>query len=86
MQAASEGTVTISLERFKKLEAYEARDRQKLERLRKYQMENPKEHSQKVLNNYYKNKESINEKRRAAYKAKKEAEAAAKNEQANSTS
>jgi len=75
---SSEELVTIPLSRLKELEALEAKKIEKLNKLRKYQLENTKEYNQKVLDRYHKNKEAINEKRRAAYKAKKEAEEAAK--------
>jgi hypothetical protein len=78
MQAASEGFIMVPIERFKALEALEAKQKQSLERLHQKEKENPKEHIQKVLERYYKNRDVINEKRRAAYKAKKEAEAASK--------
>jgi hypothetical protein len=62
--------VTISAERLKELEALAA----KAKTVEKYYNSN----KSRVLDHYHKNRDAINEKRRAAYKAKKEAEAAAK--------
>lgn len=64
-------TVSISVERLRELEAAEA----KLKKIKNYKKEHPEEHKKSSLESYYRNKEVINEKRRAAYKAKKEAEA-----------
>lgn len=71
-------TVVIPLKRLKELEALEEYNKKRLEQVRKYNKEHPEEHRKTSLQTYHKNKEAINEKRRAAYKAKKEAEAAAK--------
>jgi len=68
----------ISIERLKELEALEAKRKETFKKFRERDKENPQEHSKRVLKHYYKHKDAINEKRRAAYKAKKEAEAAAK--------
>ena len=64
------GTVTISLERLKKLEELE----RKAETINKYYTAN----SERVMKHYEKNRDEINKRRRELYKAKKEAEAAAK--------
>jgi RPA family protein len=69
----SSGAVVISLQRLRELEAAEF----KLNRIKNYKKEHPEEHKKSSLDSYYRYKEVINEKRRAAYKAKKEAEAEA---------
>ena len=76
--SSSEQGVFISLDRLRALETVEAKRIESLKKLRERDIQNPEQHSKRVLKHYYKNKEAINEKRRAAYKAKKEAEAAAK--------
>lgn len=70
MTEPAEGMVLVSAERLRALEALEA----KAKTVNKYYDSN----KTRVLEHYHKNKDDINEKRRAAYKAKKEAEAAAK--------
>ena len=82
--------VSIPLERLRALEALEAqlpvliektkaeRDRERLTVLHDKAKANPKEHSQKQLEKYHKNKEEINARRREAYRLKKEAEVKAK--------
>ncbi len=75
--------VTISEERLKQLEELEAKMpamskivnkyNEKLDKLHKKTQENITEHNKRVLDNYHAKKEEINARRRAAYKAKKEA-------------
>ena len=77
----AEGMVLVSAERLRALEALEAKQRDTLLKLREKDKENPQEHSKRVLKHYHKNKDAINEKRREAYRLKKEAEAAAKSGQ-----
>jgi hypothetical protein len=77
--------VTIPLTRLRALEDLEARlpalidaavttalEQKKRERLTKL-VGDPSEHARKQLEKYYKNRDAINARRRAAYKAKKEA-------------
>jgi len=83
------GCVLVPLERLRALEALEAemptriakalkdRDAERLARLHAKQVADPEPHKKKVLENYHKNREEINAKRREAYKAKKAAAAAA---------
>lgn len=73
--------VVISVERLKELEKYEAelalqkKDKaEKLKNLNELKKINPEKHSKKMLDNYYKNKDEINAKRREQYKAKKSAQ------------
>lgn len=81
--------VYVPLERLKALEALEAdlpniiekakkdKDTERFRLLHEREKDNPEPHRKKVLENYHKNKEEINAKRRERYKAKKEAEKAA---------
>ena len=80
-------TITIALARLHELETLESRlpelidaavavalEQKKRERLSKL-VGDPKEHAKRQLEKYYANREAINARRRAAYKAKKEAAA-----------
>ena len=76
--------VFVSQERLKFLEqcelehnANEKKKNEKLAALRAMEKANPEKHNKKVLDNYYKNRDEINAKKRAQYAAKKAAEAAA---------
>lgn len=81
-------TVTISLERLKELEALEAAakikktieeyDAERLKILREKDKANPSAVTKRTMKHYEVHKDEINARRRAAYKRKKEAEAAAK--------
>lgn len=85
----STNSVIISTTRLAELEALEASipfllekarheyDTERLTMLRERQKKNPERHNKHVLETYHKNKEVINARRRAAYKAKKDAAAAA---------
>jgi hypothetical protein len=76
-------TVIVPLERLKKLEALEAdlpniiakakkdRDAERFALLQEKQKANPEPHKKKILENYHKNKEEINAKRREKYKLAK---------------
>jgi hypothetical protein len=75
MTEPAEGMVLVPAERLRALEALEA----KATTIDKYYTSN----RSRVLNHYHSNKEAVNEKRRAKYKAKKEAEAVAKAAQAD---
>jgi hypothetical protein len=80
------GCVLVPIERLRALEALEAslphiiekakveRDKEKLQMLRDKEKANPEPHRKKVLENYHKNKDEINARRREAYKLKKEKE------------
>jgi len=80
------GCVLVPIERLRALEALEAelptllakakseRDKERFAALREKQAANPEPHKKKVLENYHKNKEEINARRREAYKLKKEAQ------------
>ncbi len=84
----STNCVIISAARLAELEALEASipallektrkdyDAERLSLLRERQKNDPARHNKHVLEHYHKNKEVINARRRAAYKAKKEAAAA----------
>lgn len=79
------GCVLVPLERLRALEALEAempariakakeeRDKERFAALHEREKMNPEPHRKKVLENYHKNKEAINARRREAYKAKKAA-------------
>jgi hypothetical protein len=79
--------VTVSAARLRELEALEAsiptllektkaeRDKERLTILHEKQKANPEPNKKRNLENYHKNKEEINAKRREAYKLKKEAKA-----------
>ena len=83
------GCVLVPLERLRALEALVAdipsliakakdeRDKERFAALHEREKMNPEPHRKKVLENYHKNREEINAKRREAYKAKKAAAAAA---------
>jgi len=75
------GCVLVPIERLRALEALEAKIKEsrneRLLLLREKEKANPEPHKKKVLENYHKNKDEINARRREAYKAKKEV---AKNE------
>ena len=49
------------------------RDKERFAMLHEKEKANPEPHKKKVLENYHKNKEEINARRREAYKAKKAA-------------
>jgi len=80
------GCVLVPIERLRALESLEAslpdiiekakaeRDKEKLQILRDKEKANPEPHRKKVLENYHKNKDEINARRREAYKLKKEKE------------
>jgi len=72
------GCVLVPLERLQALEALEAKvseqRNQRLATLREKEKADPEPHKKKVLENYYKNKDEVNKRRREAYKLKKEAE------------
>ena len=82
-EPSSQNVVTISAERLKELEALEVKYMGRLKKLNEDQKLNPEKYAKQKLEKYHKNKEVINERRRAAYKAKKEAEAAEKAAQAS---
>ena len=75
----------MPVERLRALEALEAglpdmlarakveRDKERFAMLHEKEKANPEPHKKKVLENYHKNKEEINARRREAYKAKKAA-------------
>lgn len=70
--------VFISAERLAALEklevahlAAEKKKKEKFAALRALEKTNPEKHSKKVLENYHKNKDEINAKKRAQYAAKK---------------
>lgn len=72
--------VFVSIERLKLLEKYEAeyiaqenKKKDILNILNKARKEHPEKHAKKVLENYHKNKDEINAKKRAQYAAKKAA-------------
>lgn len=78
-------TITVPLARFRELESLETRlpsimeaavsaalEQKKRERLSKL-VGDPSEHAKRQLEKYHKNRDAINARRRAAYKAKKEA-------------
>ncbi len=80
----SSTTITIPLTRLRELEDLESRlptlleaaasaalEQKKRERLSKL-VGDPTEHAKRQLEKYHKNREAINARRRAAYKAKKE--------------
>ena len=79
------GCVLVPVERLRALEALEAslpdmlarakaeRDKERFAMLHEKEKANPEPHKKKVLENYHKNKEEINARRREAYKAKKAA-------------
>ena len=79
------GCVLVPVERLRALEALEAslpdmlarakvdRDKERFAMLQEKEKANPDPHKKKVLENYHKNKEEINARRREAYKAKKAA-------------
>lgn len=79
------GCVLVPLDRLRALEALEAglpdmlakakaeRDKERFAMLHEKEKANPEPHKKKVLENYHKNKEEINTRRREAYKAKKAA-------------
>jgi hypothetical protein len=76
--------VFVPIERLKLLEKYEAehlelekKKKDKLAALKEAEKANPEKHAKKVLENYHKNKDEINAKKRAQYAAKKAAAAAA---------
>jgi hypothetical protein len=74
--ATTEEMVTIPAARLRELEAIEAKQKTymgKLSVLHEKRKANPAKHSKKVLEKYHANKEEINARRRAAYKAKKAA-------------
>lgn len=83
---SSNEMITIPIERLKALEALEAdlpniiakakkdHDNERFKMLHEKEKANPEPHRKKVLDNYHKNREEINAKRRERYKAKKEAE------------
>ena len=70
------GCVLVPLERLRALEALEAKvseqRNQRLSVLREKEKANPEPHKKKVLENYHKNKDEVNKRRREAYKLKKE--------------
>ena len=77
------GCVSVPVERLRALEALEAglpamlagakadRDKERFAMLQEKEKANPDPHKKKVLENYHKNKEEINARRREEYKAKK---------------
>jgi len=83
MSSDLSGCVLVPLERLRALEALEAslpellakakadRDKERFAMLREKQKADSEPHKKKVLENYHKNKEEINARRREAYKAKK---------------
>ena len=72
------GCVLVPLERLRQLEALEAKvteqRNQRLASLREKEKADPEPHKKKVLENYHKNKDEVNKRRREAYKMKKDAE------------
>ena len=72
------GCVLVPLERLRALESLETKvteqRNQRLASLREKEKANPEPHKKKVLENYHKNKEAVNNRRREAYKLKKEAD------------
>jgi len=78
------GCVLVPLERLRTLEALEASlpellakakvdaNKERFAMLHEREKSNPEPHKKKVLENYHKNKEEINARRREAYKAKKQ--------------
>ena len=72
------GCVIVPVERLRALEALEAhvteQRNQRLTQLKAKEKADPEPHKKKVLENYHKNKEEVNKRRREAYKLKKEAE------------
>lgn len=74
MADSTEEMVLISKSRLAALEALETKHKEKLMKLRQYQIENPETHAKAVLEKYHKNKETINARRRELYKKKKESE------------
>ena len=82
-EPSTQEVVTISAEKLRELEAAQAKLKEQeekknenLKKLKNYKR-NPETNRKTSLETYYRNKEAINDRRRAAYKAKKEAEAAA---------
>jgi len=78
MSSDLSGCVLVPLERLRALEALEAKvteqRNQRLVSLREKEKANPEPHKKKVLENYHKNKDEVNKRRREAYKMKKDAE------------
>ena len=72
------GNVWVSVERLRALEALETKvteqRNQRLSILREKEKADPEPHKKKVLENYHKNKDEVNKRRREAYKQKKDAE------------
>lgn len=72
------GCVLVPVERLRALEALETKvaeqQNQRLTVLREKEKADPEPHKKKVLENYHKNKDEVNKRRREAYKQKKEAE------------
>jgi len=72
------GNVWVSVERLRALEALETKvteqRNQRLSILREKEKADPEPHKKKVLENYHKNKDEVNKRRREAYKQKKNAE------------
>jgi hypothetical protein len=72
------GCVLVPLDRLRHLEALEAKvseqRNQRLSALREKEKADPEPHKKKVLENYHKNKDEVNKRRREAYKLKKEIE------------
>ena len=71
------GCVLVPLERLRALEALESKVKEsrkdRLVLLREKEKADPEPHKKKVLENYHKNRDEINARRREAYKLKKEA-------------
>ena len=72
------GCVLIPIERLRALEALQVKvneeKKQRLAALKLKEKADPEPHKKKVLENYHKNKEEINKRRREAYKLKKNSE------------
>lgn len=72
------GCVLVPMDRLRQLEALEAKvteqRNQRLASLREKEKADPEPHKKKVLENYHKNKDEVNKRRREAYKMKKDAE------------
>jgi hypothetical protein len=71
------GCVLVPIERLRALEALETKvkdsRKDRLVLLREKEKADPEPHKKKVLENYHKNRDEINARRREAYKLKKEA-------------
>lgn len=70
------GCVLVPIERLRALEALESKvidaRNERLIALREKEKTDPEPHKKRVLENYYKNKDEINARRREAYRLKKE--------------